>query len=419
MKSKSNKIIIVFGVLFSIVILIASYIHYQGSINMLILTSKNSYAEKYARKHFLEVENVSTSEQDKYALALEEFEYQEKNGNLIITEYKGKSSRLIIPTTINGKRVVEISPDILENKDIKTLVISKNINNLDKGKFKDINIECFKNSYCEELKETEGLTVKILNDSEFINFNNINKLFAYELKNNEIELIRYDGNSNIAIIPSKINGYSVTKISFDSKNIIGIYIPESIKSIGNNFISTYLYRTYIIVTITTFTALCIFIIIELLNRSKNIEEKSNNTIVSIISIIYLFVIGYFTYTLDNVYIGYKLYFIRTLITTFVYIFISITLLKALKISSTYQNKIKSKETFINEMLLLLEDVDESDKYNLKELIRFSDPMSTKEVEELEVKIKELVKNINSGNVHEIEKLIKKRNIMIKQNKNNI
>ncbi len=65
---------------------------------------------------------------------------------------------------------------------------------------------------------------------------------------------------------------------------------------------------------------------------------------------------------------------------------------------------------------MLDDVDSNDEYNLRELIRYSEPISTDQVKDIEYKILELITNISKDNVEEIKKLIKKRNNVLKQNK---
>lgn len=412
--SKSTKIILLVGVLSFIVFLVVAYFHYQGSSDIVFLTSKDSYADNYAKKHFLDVEYVSNMEKNKYQRKLEDFDYKIDKG-ITITGYKGKSSRLVVPAVIRGIKVLEIEADILNNKNIETLVLSSNIEKIDKEKFKSVNIECFANSFCLELKETDGMNVTILDDSEFVDFNNYLDEYAYELNDGQVEIIRYDGQDSYPIIPNTINGYEVKTITFAANNIKGIYIPDTVDYIGNNFIMKHLNRTYLTVVLGNLGALIIFVVVNIFNKSKKLEEISANSIISIISIIYLGIIYYFSYNI-NIFLDYKWYIIKTLIGTFIYILLIVSLYLGLSNRKKYTSSIKYKKEFLNETLNLLDDVDSNDEYNLRELIRYSEPISTDQVKDIEYKILELITNISKDNVEEIKKLIKKRNNVLKQNK---
>ena len=162
-------------------------------------------------------------------------------------------------------------------------------------------------------------------------------------------------------------------------------------------------------------ALIIFVVVNIFNKSKKLEEISANSIISIISIIYLGIIYYFSYNI-NIFLDYKWYIIKTLIGTFIYILLIVSLYLGLSNRKKYTSSIKYKKEFLNETLNLLDDVDSNDEYNLRELIRYSEPISTDQVKDIEYKILELITNISKDNVEEIKKLIKKRNNVLKQNK---
>ena len=59
--------------------------------------------------------------------------------------------------------------------------------------------------------------------------------FEYEVKENKIVIIKYIGERDIVVIPSSINGISVSEISdraFEGIGVRAVYVPDSVKKIG-------------------------------------------------------------------------------------------------------------------------------------------------------------------------------------------
>lgn len=413
---KNNIFVAIAGFVITIIFLLLAYFNYKTNVSLTIYTTHESVAKHYAKSHFLETVIVPNSEMEQYSKKIEEFSYMEKDNTLTLTKYKGISKKLVIPKKINGKKVIAIAKEFFEeNQNFETIVISENITSFGLDERKEINIECFSGEYCEELKE-KGWNVTILNDSDYVDFNNQDSNFSYELKDGTIELIHYQGKDQMAIVPSHINGYEVTKLSFDSSSISTIYIPSTVKGISESFLSFSKSRTFLMIEGTSILAYLIFLFLVLTNKKGNLEHKSNITILYLISITYLIVIGFFVKNISNSLSGNQTFLLQVIITTLIYICVAITLKVAIKNSESFEEKLKKKTQFINESLLLLETLDKEDKYELKEIFHYSDSVSLKLVEGIEQEITNLLNNINQENADKIKKLMKKRNVILKQQK---
>ncbi len=413
MKNK-NILVSLIALSISVVIIIISYFYYQTNIPITIFTSKNSTAEKYADKHFLDKYIVGESQLDKYNKNIEEFSYNVNDDTISITGYNGISSKLIIPKTINGLKVTAIEESLFKES-IETIVISNNINNIKFEENQNIKIECFSGNYCNELKNSKNLDVKILSDSEYIDFNNSNVPFEYNLKNKEIELVNYTGKDDVIIVPNKINGYPVTKISFDSFSAKAIYIPNSVKNIGFEFLSKYLTRNFYIICFVTILALIIFILSTINLKNDSLEKKSKNIIIYIISYVYILLVAYFSLTIKNIFTGYQTYILQVIISSLIYIFLTLLLKCANNKSEKFEQKLK-ENNFITKALQIIDNNEFKDKAEIRGLIQYSDPVSTDLSSNIEKEILELLSKIDKENIGDIKKLIKKRNTIIKQNK---
>lgn len=414
---KKNLVVALTGVVIAVIMIILSYFHFKTNVFMVIYTPKDSYAYKYSKTHFLENSIVTSKELEKYTKNIEEFSYKNVSGGLVLTKYDGVSERLVIPKMIDGEKVVSLDKQFLSsNTNVKTIVISDNITNLDVEHVKNIKIECYPGTYCNKLASNKNLNVTVLNNSDYVDFYNSETAFSYELNNGKIELVDYKGNDEVAIVPATINGYEVTKLSFDSKSIIGIFIPDTVKTISGNFTSSFLNRTFIVVVSMIILSLIVYICMVSTTKNKNLNSITKNTALYTVSILYLIIIGIFIATIDNYVIGYKLFLMESIIATFIYIVIAILLKKEVKTSEKYEKGIVNKTSFINDALDLLRDVDFDNKYDLRDLIRYSDPMSNEQVKAIEQDVLRLIKNISEENANEIKKLMRKRNNMIKRSK---
>lgn len=364
--------------------------------DLTIYTSKDSYASKYAKMRGLLVNEVSESDLEKFSISIEEFKYNIIDGGIEITEYLGISKRLVIPSKINGYVVKKINKSLFNNRSIETIVISDSVENIDG--IDDVKIECLKSIYCETLINDENVNATMLYDSDNVDFNYYVGLFSYNLKNNEIEVTR-----STNIIPSIVNGYNVTKLNIDLSGEENVYIPNTVTSINIKNIN----KTLLYISIGMIISYIIYLIMILTNSNKNINEVTKNVSLYIVSLIYMIVMGFISYNYNDFYIGYAI------ICSLIYIFISVALKINKKSSILYEEKVKETGMFISETLHILDKVDSKNKYKLKDLIRYSEPVSINEVIKIEKNIQDTLNELNEDNVDLVKELIKERNSIIK------
>lgn len=408
---KNNLIFGLIGLVIYIAIIISSYYVFNTNIPI-TLYSNNDYVSKYAKKHMLNHYSISESELNDYILNIEEFEYKKVDNNISLTKYNGISSNLIIPKSIDGMKVTTIENSLFENTNVKEITISSNITKINAT---DLNvvIYCYDNDYCNELKDN-NYNVSIMNDSEVVNFNNTTNMFGYNLNNNKIELKNYLGNDSIVIIPTRINGYEVTKISFDSTIITNIYIPNTVESISNGFLSAFLFKYFLTIFVCMTIAFVSYLVIVFTNKNRNLNDSSKNTIIYIVSILYLLILSYLAIKLASFDLLNKVFILCFILITLFYILISILLKIEKSNSNKYEEKVKT--SFVQNALNLLSKNDSNNEYGLNELIKYSDPVSINEVESIENKIMELLNSLNNDNAILIRNLINERNNIIKNNK---
>ena len=372
------------------------------NIDLKIYATKDSFANNYANKYHLEFEEVAESEKNNYFISLENFEYKQVDGGIELNKYLGISNYLIIPNKIDGQNVISINKKLYENKNIKTIVLPSSITNIDDTTLK---IECVNSKYCESLVNDNKATM--LNDSNEIDFNNYNNIVEYNIIDNKAEVVKSFNIDGATIIPKTINGYEVNKINIDTENIKKVYIPDSVSIINMKNVS----NSFIYTIIGLVIAYVLYLITVLNVSTKDLNNMTKNTIIYIISIIYILFVGYLSINYNSS------YYIVLIISSLCYIFLSLVLKIYKKQNIGYEEKISNSGSFIKECLIILEKTDRDNKYNLKDKLKYSDPISINEVEEIENEIKSCLNNLNEDSVKKIEDLIKERNTIIKNMKN--
>ncbi len=424
---KNKKLFILVGVILFIGTILTLFISTYESSNLKIITTKDSIAYKYAKDKNLKLEILSESEATNYKKNIETYTYNKINSGIEITGYDGISQELIIPNEIDGYRVLSIHEGAFKNNNITQIAFPNSIVNIKDEDFKDIKIVCYQTQLCVHLKSLDDYDITILNDSDNYNFN-LDKLeFEYN-KDNTYELTKYKGLSNDIIVPDYINGYKVEKLSFDvDNNIKSIYIPETITKIDLNILDTPFNSSFFIIILFDTIALLAFIVINLLVSNKNLSENFNSAPIRMFSIIYLILEFIHSFYIKFGNYKMKTFILVSIISLIIYIFVSVLLLESKKKIEKYDNKIKNVDKFIKNTLILINDID-TDNYDepvkdeikkLKDLIKYSDPVSNDEVKDIETEIVKLIKETNLRNAEDIKKinkLIEKRNNIIKNNK---
>ena len=411
-----KKLIISIGILISVFSLVNTFIYYKSN-RLTIYTLNDTYAYKYAKKNLINTYNLSDSHYKYFNRVWEDFKVNEDNNKITITKYEGLSEELIIPTTYLGKRVVNISADAIPST-VKTIFLPDSIENINEDDYLNKEILCYRGEFCENLKNNDKLNVKVLSDTDSYILNEEKLEFTYNIiNNNEIELTNYLGESESIIIPKSINGYKVTKISFDGTGITSIFISESVNDIGGNITSKLFNKCLIISTIMITYSLVIYCILIILTKTYALVDK---VYIYSVSIIYLIVINYILYLLRINPFESLIYFIYTLIISSIYVIAIYILKNIVKGNNEYDKSIKDVTSFINETLLLLQDYEYKELDEIKEMLKYSDPVSSSEVKKIEEDIKEEIKSITKDNILEkcktLKKYINKRNTLIKNNK---
>ena len=402
-----KRFIIPIILIISIGFMIFTYFRFPFQDNEInIYSYGNNYVEEYAKENHYSYQTLSLSEYNQLktskSLMLESFSYNEVSGGIEITGYEGASENLIIPEYINNIRVVSVHFNKLDSH-VKKITIPKTVREMSQDLIENIQIECYQNDFCNNLKETTNLNITFINDSDSINFQNNIDNIVYNVNANGVEITGVGENQEWIIIPKSINGNPVKTISLqlenESKNI---FLPESITNItfltkSENHDVLYL-SLMIEVIVFILAVLSIFI----LGKQKAIYIAS----LYIIGIIYYFVINFLAYFAPTNLLLYSI------LVTIIYIVLFLFIYSFQKRLNTYDKQIKDSKTFINEALSLAKKTEDQE---LIDLILYSDAISTDKTVELEEKIIEKLKS-EEKNLNEIKELMEERNDICKKTK---
>lgn len=163
--------------------------------------------------------------------------------------------------------------------------------------------------------------------------------FEYNIDNDKIEIIKYNGLSNNIIIPIAIDGYEVTKVNISSfnSNIKSIFIPNVVKEIDGEIKYNDNNKTnFIIANIAVLITAFVFCISILTLSSKNLEENFYNSTSYIFSYLYLIISLIFCYKYRMLGFLSNIFYVKMGITLLIYILLMISL-------RFYKNKLMNKE----------------------------------------------------------------------------
>ena len=227
-----------------------------------------------------------------------------------------------------------------------------------------------------------------------------NDEFAYNYENDTISITTYKGTASVVTIPDTIDNLPVKEIGFDvlGKGITTVQIPESVTSIKTDFISAR-YTTAFFVVVATLAIGYVFAVISTLIGFKK-QQNAEGTFYGI-PFVYS---GLVTYIVITIWCGVALFFgFNPLLQAVVAIIIfACALGKLLKKTAARElieqrgEQVKQQTQFIK---LLTADADslvsavktEETKALAKkvyEAVRYSDPMSVSELDDIEAQIRE-------------------------------
>ncbi len=423
MKKSINYIVGI--VLFLLTILTLFVLAYQEK-DIVIYGEKDSYAYEYAKKNNIEFKTIADSEKKYYSEKIENYKYNlYENKGIELEEYNGKSEELVIPAVIDNNIVLSLGDNLFENTNVKKVYLPYTIININPDTLKDIEVYCYDNDVCKSLDENKDLKVTVLSDSEYYPYFT-NTEFEYNI-GEKIEIIKYKGKDKDLYVPESIDGYEVNSLVLEiNDDIENIYIPSSVEKIDFSFKNSPYDTLFFTIIGFDALALVLFIISNLLTSHKSLTEEFNNTPRTIINFLYLvFVYGYSILSYYNYY-DLKQVIIVLAVGTLVYAVLAIALGQSKKKIESYDQKIAKADKYVKDTLELLNDLD-LDNYSdevkkvvdeVKELVKYSDSISSDLTKELEKEIQDKItaSKDNKEDWMKIKKLIEKRNRIIKDNK---
>ncbi len=424
---KNKKLILLSSVvIFAITLLILFVLPYEGK-NFKIITSKDSDAYQYAKKESIQVEEVADSEKDFYTEKKENFSYDRYQEGIVITGYQGKSKELVIPKMIDGKFVLAIQKDAFKKDENLTKVIfPKTLLMIEKEDYKEIEIACYRSSLCNELKEDDDFKVTVLSDSDTYSFTDSSLAFEYNI-GDSIEIVKYTGSSLDIVIPETINGYEVTEVHLTvEKDLNSIYLPKTVTNMSLQYAEKVYPSTFWFTVVMTFISLLLFIGVMI---SASLKDKKDIFYQApVMTISYLYLIGIYGYSIyaNVTNQNMKTVILVQVIVALLYLVLAMFLLASKKRIRDYDEKIAKSTSYIQDTLELLEEIDLSnygedikrEVEEVKELIRYSDPVTSPKTEDMEQQIQKMIQEC--GNEKEdwekVKATIKKRNRICKESK---
>ena len=423
MKKSINYIV---GIaLFLLTILTLFVLAYQEK-DLVIYGEKDSYAAEYAKKNNIEFKTIADSEKKYYSEKIENYKYNlYGNMGIEIAEYVGKSKELVIPAVIDDNVVVSLGDDLFKGTDVEKVYLPYTLTNVNPDSLKNLDVYCYNTDICKDLDENKELNVTILKDSEYY-FYFTDTDFEYNV-GEEIEIVKYKGTDKDLYVPESIDGYKVTSLVLEiNDEIENIYIPSNVEKIDLKFTNSTYDTTFFVIIGFDVLAIILFIISNLLTSHKNLTEEFNNTPRTIINYLYLLVVyGYSILAYYNYYETKEIIITLTVVSV-IYVVLALALGQAKKKIENYDKKIAKADSYIKETLELVEDLD-FEEYGkevsklvdeVKELVKYSDPVSSDITKDIEKEIQEKIKNAKNSedDWKKIKKLIEKRNRLIKDNK---
>lgn len=432
-----NIFIVIIAVVYTLIMVLANVRVVKSSV----ATIEGSYGEQYAVDNKLNQVSLADSEQSYFDFRYEIFDYNIDGGSIILENYEGKSSELIIPAMIGGVKVTALGEDFLSSLDtVKSIYLSGNITEILGEADTSVTIYCPEDSVLIPDYEENGWNIETVYDSDYINFNLGDFPFRYNLNGTTAEITGYLGDDELLVIPSYINGYPVTTIGFDILGVADIIvIPETvtdITGISSKALYSPIFMVELIFTILAFVVALITINVLLPRYRKNADEyllTGNQMIAVILYVVMQTIFG----IVATYFLKLSVLFVLIISLIIIAIFVAIIML-----GGTGRGHVKEVEARVAEKTSRMKAIKVSAKnmsdgiknpelrkqvQRLEDEIRFSDPVSRCDLDDIESEIEEsifkLKKSISDGNEEEIKnvtertmKIVAERNIRCKSGK---
>lgn len=432
-----NIFVILVAVAYALILIMGNVSVAKSSV----ATISGSYGEQYAIENHLNQVILADSDQVYFDQRYELFDYNVNDGKITLQNYSGKSSDLVIPKSIGGVKVTALGENFISSLDtVKNVYLPLNVREILGEVDTNITIHCPENSTLIADYEETDWNIEAFYDSDFINFELGDIPFQYNLNEANAEITRYDGNEELVVIPSYINGYPVTTVSMDFLGMAEvIVIPETVTNITGSSVQVLcspVFMIELIFTIFAFVVALITVNVLLPRYRKNTEEYllTGNQMVAVI----LYVV---VQTIFGIAATYFL-----MISTFIALIISLIIIGVFAaifmLGGAGRKHVKEVEDHVAEKTSRMKDIKDSSKNMASEVknpelrkqvqrlvdeIRFSDSVSRADLNDIESEIEEVIqelkKSISAGdedtiknNVECAMQLIKERNIRCKSGK---
>lgn len=432
-----NIFVILVAIAYALIMIIGNVSVAKSSV----ATISGSYGEQYAIENHLNQVVLADSEQVYFDQRYELFDYNVNDGKITLENYSGKSSDLVIPKSIGGVKITALGENFISSLDtVKNVYLPLNVREILGEVDTNITIHCPENATLIADYEETDWNIEVVYDSDFINFELGDIPFQYNLNEANAEITRYDGNEELVVIPSYINGYPVTTVSMDFLGTAEvIVIPETVTNITGSSVQVLyspVFMIELIFTIFAFVVALITVNVLLPRYRKNTEEYllTGNQMVAVI----LYVV---VQTIFGIAATYFL-----MISAFIALIISLIIIGGfvaiLMLGGAGRKHVKKLEAHVAEKTSGMKAIKDSSRNMASEIrnpelrkqvqrlvdeIRFSDAVSRADLNDIESEIEdaiqELKKSISAGdedaiknNVECTMQLVKERNIRCKSGK---
>ncbi len=402
----TNVLILLIAVVYFAILIFSNV----GSIKAAVAVTPGSYGEQYANEKHLDIAQLSDSQKDYFDRRYEQFDYYiDARDRVVLENYSGISTDLVIPAYIGGKEVAALDEKFMASlSTVKNLYISNSVKGILGEADKTIVIHCYDdNEFHRANLESDWNFERIL-DSDFVDFSLGDMPFEYNNHENSIEITQYTGNEEYIIIPSYLNGYPVTTVSM---NLLGtskiVVIPATVTSITGKaaqLIYSSVFAVEMIFSVIAFGLALIAVNVLLPRYAKSNKEYmlTGNQMVLVV----LYVALQTAFCVYAIYSG-KISLLIAIVVSAVLVILFLCLLflgeigrqHATEVSQNMAAKTARMDALKASTKHLADDVKNPElKKQVQRLvdeIRYSDPVSTKETELIEKSLASETENLQA------------------------
>ena len=186
---------------------------------------------------FVVIFAVALMQTTAFALTDGDYEYTYYHSGVETAQYTGPGGDVVIPSTIGGEPVLSIGGCTFGNNNITSITIPSTVTNISSNAF----------IYCTSLSNIYFMGTSAQWDAITKGANwsygcpcgdTVHIVYTYTVEDNKATITGYDGPGGEVVIPSTLDGYTVTAIDDeafkDKTNITAVTIPEGVKTIGEN-----------------------------------------------------------------------------------------------------------------------------------------------------------------------------------------